>query len=74
MRQPKNVVRDWLRSVTPERAREVAKAAQTSVEHLRHVAAGRRNMRADFAQRFSHASGLDARELCKTCARCPLAN
>lgn len=82
MRRPNTTMRDWLHMATPDDAREVAKLADTSVPHLRHIAAGRRNMSAELAQKLAHASRelhvlalrLDQRELCKACARCPLAN
>lgn len=76
------VIRKWLRSATPDQARELATAANTSVAYLRHVAAGRRGMTADMAQRLAHGSRqlhtrslyLDQRELCEACAACPIAN
>ena len=71
--RPNVHVRDFLREATPEYARKVAKAAKTSVPHLRHIAAGRRNVSADLAQRLAHASpALLQRKLCKACAVCPL--
>jgi transcriptional regulator with XRE-family HTH domain len=81
MRKPQTALRDWLQATTPTQAREVAKAAETSVPHLRHIAHGRRNMSAELAQRLAHASKelkhralyLDQRELCVACARCPIA-
>ena len=70
--RPSTAMRQWLRKVTPDEARAVAKAAKTSVPHLRHIAAGRRNVSADLAQRLAHAGGPDQRSLCVACAKCPL--
>ena len=80
MSKPHIVIRKWLRSATPDQARELATAANTSVAYLRHVAAGRRGMTADMAQRLAHGSKqlhtrslyLDQRELCEACGNCPL--
>lgn len=81
MRRPQTTMRDWLKEARPSEARQVAEIAGTSVPHLRHIAAGRRHMSADLAQRLAHASRellivklyLDQRELCKACSVCPLA-
>lgn len=81
MSKPSTVIKHWLKTATPDQAREVAKLADTSVAHLRHVAAGRRGMTAEMAQRLAHASKgihvrslyLDQRELCIACGNCPLA-
>lgn len=72
----------WLKEATPTQARQVATFAETSVPHLRHIAAGRRDMSAALAQKLAHASKelhiralyLDQRDLCKACSRCPLAS
>lgn len=80
MPKPKAVIGKWLRAATPTQARELAKAATTSVPHLRHVAAGRRGVSAEFAQRLAHASRtlhskallLDQRLLCEACGVCPI--
>jgi hypothetical protein len=56
MRRPQTTMRDWLKKALPMEARQVAKIAGTSVPHLRHIAAGRRQMSADLAQRLAHAS------------------
>lgn len=69
---PSTTMRKWLRSVTPDEARAVAKAAKTSVPHLRHIAAGRRQVSADLAQRIAHAGGPDQQVMCLACAKCPL--
>ena len=77
-----NPILKWLKAATPEQARELAKAADTSVAHLRHVAAGRRGITAEMAQRLAHASKtlhsralyLDQQLLCEACAKCPIAN
>lgn len=82
MSKPNIVIRKWLRTATPDQARELAKAADTSVAHLRHIAAGRRGMTAEMAQRLVHGSKslhtrslyLDQQELCEACAACPIAN
>lgn len=82
MASPNRVIKQWLKAATPDQAREVAKIADTSVAHLRHVAAGRRGMTAEMAQRLAHASKqlhtramyLDQTELCAVCAACPIAN
>lgn len=81
MSKPNTVIRKWLRTATPDQARELAKVADTSVAHLRHVAAGRRGMTAEMAQRLAHGSKalhirslyLDQRTLCEACGNCPLA-
>lgn len=71
--RPSTAMRRWLHAVTPDEARAVAKAAGTSVPHLRHIAAGRRGVSADLAQRLAHAAPeLYQRELCAACAHCPL--
>jgi plasmid maintenance system antidote protein VapI len=80
MSKPNIVIYKWLWSATPDQARELAKVANTSVAYLRHVAAGRRGMTADMAQRLAHASKqlhtrelyLDQRALCEACGNCPL--
>jgi hypothetical protein len=82
MPRPNMTMRAWLKTATPAQARAVAKFADTSVPHLRHVAAGRRGMSAALAQKLAHASKelhvralyLDQRSLCRACACCPLAN
>lgn len=76
----KNTIAKWLRLATPDNARTLAKAAATSVPHLRHIAAGRRGVSAEFAQRLAHASKslhiktllLDQRVLCEACGSCPI--
>lgn len=73
-----NAMRQWLTQATPEQARALAKAAKTSVAHLRHIATGRRGVSAELAQRLAHAATapkmppLYQTELCAACARCPL--
>lgn len=70
----------WLRVATPENTKALAKAAKTSVEHLKHIARGRRGVSAELAQRLAAASRtlrhralyLDQRELCEVCGACPL--
>jgi hypothetical protein len=81
MSKPTAVIKKWLKTATPDQARELAKAAGTSVAYLRHVAAGRRGMTAEMAQRLAHGSKdlkvkalhLDQRTLCVACGNCPLA-
>ena len=76
-----NAIRKWLDIATPDQARALAKAADTSVPHLRHIAAGRRNVEPPLGQRIAKASRtlgkralyLDQRDLCRICAICPLA-
>jgi plasmid maintenance system antidote protein VapI len=79
MGRPNTIIRDWLQAATPDEARQLAKAAKTSVPHLRHIAKGRRGISADLAQRLAHASGglptvlaLYQTQLCDACKRCPL--
>ena len=80
MIKPSTVIAKWLKTATPDQARELAKAAETSVAYLRHVATGRRGMTAEMAQRLAHASKelhtrslyLDQRALCEACGNCPL--
>lgn len=82
MGRPNTTIRNWLKTADPDTARRLAKLAKTSVPHLRHIAAGRRSMRAEMAQRIAHASRkLDAPhlellqvDLCAACRRCPLLN
>lgn len=81
MPSPNAVIKKWMKKATPDQVREVAKAADTSVMHLYHVAAGRRGMTAEMAQRLAHANKtlhvralyLDQQALCKACAECPIA-
>jgi hypothetical protein len=78
---PSNAVRQWLDIATPTQARQFAKAAKTSVPHLRHIAAGRRSVSAEMGQRLAAASKtlgvralyLDQRALCPACGVCPIA-
>jgi hypothetical protein len=80
MRRPQTAMRDWLSLATAAQKKQVATIADTSVVHLTHIAAGRRRMSAELAQRLAHASRelhvralyLDQRELCTACAKCPL--
>jgi hypothetical protein len=77
----KNIMRRWLAQATPEQRKALAKAAKTSLPHLRHIATGRRGVMADLAQRLAAASRtlgskaliLDPRQLCQACSTCPLA-
>jgi hypothetical protein len=80
MSTPKNAMYKWLRLATPDQARALAKVAKTSVPHLRHIAAGRRQVSAELGQRLAGASRtlqtralyLDQRDICKACGACPL--
>ena len=84
MAKAQKVLSRWLAAATPEQAKALAKAAKTSVPHLRHIAHGRRGVSADLAQRLWHASigvtvasetdlpPLDQRTLCDACHKCPL--
>lgn len=85
MHRPNIAIRSWLANTTPDQAKAMAKAAGTSVPHLRHIAAGRRQMSADLAQRIAHAAEtlyietgktpvLKQVDLCAACRRCPLLN
>lgn len=80
MHGPNLIIRAWLKNATLAQTKALAKAARTSVPYLRHVAAGRRDIGVDLAQRLAHASfdmkelRLDQRELCRACARCTLVN
>lgn len=79
MGRPNSTIRKWLKEATPDQAKKLAKLAQTSVPYLRHVAAGRRELSADLAQRLATASHqfdpslyLQQAEICRACGRCPL--
>jgi hypothetical protein len=80
MPAPKIAMTKWLRLATPAQIKALAKAADTSVPHLRHIAAGRRGVSAETAQRLAHASRtlrnkallLDQRLLCAACMACPI--
>jgi hypothetical protein len=81
MHRPNIAIRSWLANTTPSQAKAMAKAAGTSVPHLRHIAAGRRQMSADLAQRIAHSASeipdtpeLYQTDLCSACRRCPLLN
>lgn len=81
MRRPSTAMRAWLSIATAAQKVEVATAAGTSIKYLEHIAAGRRQISADLAQRLVHASKelhvralyLDQKELCAACAACPIA-
>jgi transcriptional regulator with XRE-family HTH domain len=78
MSKPKNAMLKWLDYATPAQKKALAKAAGTSRQYLAHIAAGRRKVNAQLAQRLAHASQrfdlppLDQRQLCKACGQCPL--
>lgn len=77
----KKAMTKWLAEASSVQIKTLAKGAGTSVQHLHHIAGGRRKVGADLAQRLAQASmelprslRIDARQLCVTCATCPLAN
>ena len=80
MTPPKNAIYKWLQRATPEQKKAFAKAAKTSIAHLRHIATGRRGASAELAQLLAAASKtlhhrslyLDQRDICKACGVCPL--
>jgi hypothetical protein len=74
MRRPQTAMSQWLSKASSVEKRTAAKAAGTSIVYLYHVAAGRRSLSADLAQRLAHSTGIDQRELCAACAKCNLAN
>lgn len=81
MGAPNKALKVWLDTASTEEARQLAKAARTSVAQLRHYAHGRRQPSAAAAQRIAHASRafnpllrLDQRQLCAACGACPYAN
>jgi len=71
----------WLHTATPDQHKALAKAAKTSVGHLKHIAFGRRGVTAELAIRIAAASytlkvlalRLDQRDLCPACGTCPFA-
>lgn len=75
---PNKALTRWLRAATTDQKEALAKRADTSVEVLRHYAAGRRQMTADFAQRVAHASGkvdgelMNQVDLCSACRACKI--
>jgi hypothetical protein len=70
----------FLEAATPEQKLKLATEANTSVQHLEHIRAGRRRAEAGLAIRLATASLklhskkliLDQRELCDACAECPI--
>lgn len=79
MASPNVTVRKFLKAISPDDARAVATIAETSVPHLRHIAAGRRNMSCELAWALSTASGkhfgfrsqffLPQPSLCEACGK-----
>lgn len=76
---PNRTLKKLFQVMTPVQARQLVKLAGTSVPHLRHVAAGRRNMSAELAQKLATASQkmpkpllLNQVELCHACKICPI--
>jgi hypothetical protein len=78
----------WWNKATPEERTRLAEIAQSQRTYIRsHVISGRRSVSPDFAARIEegvrainmdryHADQLphlDRRDLCETCAQCPLA-
>ena len=82
MHRPNITIRSWLKKADHKQAAILAKYAETSVPHLRHIAAGRRQMSAQLAQRLAAASmgfavpdlELHQQDLCQACKVCPLVN
>jgi hypothetical protein len=80
MARAQKAIAKFLATATPDDARAFAKAGKTSVPYLRHVAAGRRGVSAEQAQRLAHAAKkvggaaafITQRALCEACAMCPL--
>lgn len=80
MALPNTTIKRWLARATAQQKKFLATQAGTSVNHLLHIASGRRSMGADLAQRLSTASQrftdttlhLEQRSLCRACQRCPL--
>ena len=70
----------FLDTATSEQKLKLAELAETSVQHLEHIRAGRRRAEAGLAIRLATASLklhsraliLDQRELCDACAVCPI--
>ena len=76
---PNRTLKKLFQVMTPAQARQLVKLAGTSVPHLRHVAAGRRNMSAELAQKLATASQrmpkpmlLNQVDLCNACKICPI--
>lgn len=73
MTRQQKVIRDFLKTATPDEARAVAKEAKTSVAHLRHIASGRRGISCDLAWRLHIGSHnikgprLHQKQLCAAC-------
>lgn len=73
---PNKALTRWLRAATTDQKEALAKRADTSVEVLRHYAAGRRKFSAGFAHRLASASAqidgemLVLGELCADCRAC----
>lgn len=82
LHRPNITIRSWLHRSDPKQAQALAAHAETSVPHLRHIAAGRRQMSAGLAQRLAAASRklglpdleLHQQDMCSACRRCPLVN
>jgi hypothetical protein len=80
MTAPKNALYRWMKRATPAQKKALAKAADTSVGQLKHLAAGRRGASAQLAQVLAAASRtlhvralyLDQRDICEACGQCPL--
>ncbi len=78
----------WWNKATPEERMRLAEISQSQRTYLRsHVISGRRSVSPNLAARIEEAvrvinmdradgdvlPGLDRRDLCETCAQCPLA-
>lgn len=76
---PNRTLKHLFKTAKTDDIRKLAKRAGTSLPHLRHVAAGRRNISAELAQKLAHASQgfpkpllLSQVDLCKACKVCPI--
>jgi hypothetical protein len=80
MLAPETTMRRWWLLSDANDKKTLAKASGTSVNHLRHLASGRRGISAELAQRLAKGSQvfkqtalvLDQRDLCVACGNCPL--
>lgn len=78
MPSPNKIIQLFLREHEPDTTRQIAKAAKTSVPYLRHVAAGRRGITCEMAERIANATQafngvtqLKRGDLCETCGKHP---
>lgn len=74
-----DILKDWLARATPAQRERLAEGASTSLQYLRHIAAGRKVPGADVAARIELASAkmrvqpfkLKRWDLASVCADCP---